>query len=472
MKNNKGYTLVELLVTLAVFAIIMAEVGSMMMNSSKLYRNGTYEVELQTEAQQIVQQMEELLIDVNHSVSTNYQVSLSSDFITISNNSNGTNDNGTGVYTIYNFTVDKDPERGYGNLYFNKTSNDGSSDVTNVLMGEYVQSISLDMAAYEYDVVTLNVSMNNGRYGYQASQDIYLRNGVGSGGNHNYANGGSYKEELNVLRYRTYSLADLYNTDEIQYTYEWDPADPASTIAATIYELHNPNNNRLATLETSGNFNKNDGEAGPFTLLAHGNDPAHTTIRIKISTDAIGCGKNDAAVIYQNTSSGYTTMAPAIVKGINIASDQITRLTVTAVYKTLGSTLAEVPLTVDLGNDRSGQNIEFKYGPSDANCVLLRVENVWFNTNEDDNTFEVYSGLFYNGWNNLSASEKGSYTLPYYYYIDTCDAPMYYDVHVEYQNGWQELDMKLYLLPTPSSAGVDPMPDGIAGKFWQAVGMD
>ena len=86
MKNNKGFTLVELLVTIAILSLVMVEIFSMMQNSSKLYMNGTYEVALQTEAQQIIQQMENLLIDANSSVSANYDASVSSDIIVVSNN--------------------------------------------------------------------------------------------------------------------------------------------------------------------------------------------------------------------------------------------------------------------------------------------------------------------------------------------------------------------------------------------------
>ncbi len=464
MKNNKGYTLVELLVTLAVFAIIMAEVGSMMMNSSKLYRNGTYEVELQTEAQQIVQQMEELLIDVNGSVSTNYQPTLSSDFITISNND-----------ATYDFTLDMDPTLGYGTLYFTKTlSGNATPDVDHIPMAEYVRSISLNMDQYTTaDVVTLNVSMNNGRYGYQASQDIYLRNGVGTGGKYNYANGGSFDSELNVLRYKTYDLAALFNTDDEQFTYEWDPsiADNASD-AALYYTLSHPDNPTAAKLETTGSYNRQDAEKGPYVLLGHGTNG--TELRIKVSTDAVGCGNGGAAVIYQNTSSSYRTMAPAIVKGINIAADEITSVTVEAIYKTDDSTSVEFSIPFDPDNSSHTTKVEFQYSPAGApsgGCVKTTVEAVRFDTNENDNTFEVYSGLFSSQFVSMDNPNSSRYPVAYYYYIDNSGAPMYYDVHVEYESGAQELDMKLYLLPTPSNAGVLPMEEDIANKFWAAVGI-
>lgn len=466
MKNNKGYTLVELLVTLAVFAIIMAEVGNMMMNSSKLYRNGTYEVELQTEAQQIVQQMEELLIDVNHSVSANWQASLSSDFITISNND-----------AIYNFQLeDMDLTRGYGTLYFYKESLDGGADVNHVPMAEYVQSISLNMEGYTSDVVTLNVSMNNGRYGYQASQDIYLRNGVGSGGKYNYASGGTFNTELNVLRYKKYDLAALFNTDDEKFTYAWDMSDLATyAYATTRYRLSNPNDMDAATLETTSWYNSNDAAEGPFVLIGTGTNG--TTLTIKVSTDKVGDG---SAVIYQNTSSSYHTMAPVIVKGINIASDKITNVTINAVYAkdNLFDTAVQIPLNVNLSDvyvrEADYQDLTFEFYPnvySSDKFVKVQIQDVFFCANENDNTIEVHSGRFFDLFVGFDDSNPMYSGVAYYYYIDYSNAPIYYDVHVEYENGWQELDMKLYLLPTPSAADVPPMHEDIATKFWSAAGM-
>lgn len=68
LNHQKGYSLVELLVAMAIFAIVLTQIFAMMVHSARLYKNGTFEVDLQTEAQQFVQQMEELLIDVNVSV--------------------------------------------------------------------------------------------------------------------------------------------------------------------------------------------------------------------------------------------------------------------------------------------------------------------------------------------------------------------------------------------------------------------
>lgn len=455
MRNNKGYTLVELLVTLAVFAIIMAEIGNMMMNSSRLYRNGTYEVGLQTEAQQIVQQMEEFLIDVNHSVSTNYDVSVSSDIITISNND-----------AIYTFQLENmDADRGYGMLYYYRQSLSGGASSNHVLMAEYVQSISLNMAAYTSDVVTLNVSMNNGRYGYQASQDIYLRNSVGSGGggggNHVNSN---FNEELDVLRYKEYHLDNLFKTDDgEEITFEWDTSIPNNESAAVLkYTLLND------VLYATPQLNHQVGaEIGPYVLL--GKD-SHGTVRftIKVSSQAIS---NGPTVILQQTYSSYTTMTPAIVKGINIAADEITSIEIEAVYRQNDS---DDFVRQPLSTDGSPNNVQVEYSPAGAppgGRVILEIQNICFNENENDNSMEVSSTRLSRNQVSLPINANDAYN----YYIEHVGKPLYYEMTVKYNGGiennnGQTLTMQMYLYGAPSG-DINVMSDDAATRFWSAVGM-
>lgn len=453
MRNNKGYTLVELLVTLAVFAIIMGEIGSMMLNSSKLYRNGTYEVELQTEAQQIVQQMEEFLIDVNHSVSTNYDVSVSSDIITISNND-----------AIYQFELQMEPDRNYGTLYYNKESLDGGADVSDVPMAEYVQSISLDMASYTSDVVTLNVSMNNGRYGYQASQDIYLRNSVGSGGGGGSHVNSSFNEELDVLRYKEYPLDNLFKTDDgEELTFEWDTSIPNNASNAVLkYTLLND-----VLYATPGLNHQVGAEPGPYVLL--GKD-SHGTVRftIKVSSQAIN---NGPTVILQQTYSSYTTMTPALVNGINIAADEITSIKIEAVYKENDTADFQ---RQNLETDGTNNLVHVEYSPAGAPSggrVILEMQEVCFKANENDNSMEVSSLRLTRNAVSLPINANDAYN----YYIEHVGKPLYYEMTVKYNGGiennnGQTLTMQMYLYGAPSG-DINVMSDDAASAFWSAVGM-
>ena len=60
--DNKGFTLVELLVAVAVLVIVMMELYAVINNTSKVYQMGNYEVSLQMEAQQSFQLLEEFMM--------------------------------------------------------------------------------------------------------------------------------------------------------------------------------------------------------------------------------------------------------------------------------------------------------------------------------------------------------------------------------------------------------------------------
>lgn len=452
MRNNKGYTLVELLVTLAVFAIIMGEIGNLIMNSSKLYRNGTYEVELQTEAQQIVQQMEELLIDVSHSVSVDS--SLSYDLITISNNSKGTA--GGGDSTVYFFTLEKnDPGDAYGTLYFNKTTSDVSGNVSHVPMAEYVQSVSLDMAGYSHDVVTLNVSMNNGRYGYQASQDIYLRNAVGSGGNSG-SGGGTFDYDLDVLRFREYNLSQLYDTDDIQFTFAWDSESEAA--ASVVYRWCDSSQTKLTTSMIT---NGDTGAHQYYTLIATGNDPAQTVLKIRVGTKKVDFGTSGVGLmnVYRDVGAGAMPVISAVpVQGIDVTkADEVT---MSLQYYTGPSSAIQEFGVYDENGSKQGTTVRYN-GNGDPFAEVSLGGPLYWKTNEAVNTFDIYC-------NSFQANQCSGFTttgdIPgYEAYMDQKDTPLYFTVTLKY-NGYQDVTGTVYVYPYNSDMGSQE------STFWNKVG--
>ena len=66
--NNKGFTLVELLVTFGVLAVVMAMVGVIIGMSSRTYKNISDDINLQYESQLAMSQIHEYVIDCNYSV--------------------------------------------------------------------------------------------------------------------------------------------------------------------------------------------------------------------------------------------------------------------------------------------------------------------------------------------------------------------------------------------------------------------
>lgn len=68
-KADEGYTLVELIVTIAILAVVGIGIGTIISNSMKQYRMSSAEVSLQQEAQLAGNQLMNLIINANDGVS-------------------------------------------------------------------------------------------------------------------------------------------------------------------------------------------------------------------------------------------------------------------------------------------------------------------------------------------------------------------------------------------------------------------
>lgn len=71
MKGNKGLSLVELLITMAILSIVMAIAVSFMMTGSRSFTKGNADSNVQKEAELTVNQIEDMIIDINGGVEFN-----------------------------------------------------------------------------------------------------------------------------------------------------------------------------------------------------------------------------------------------------------------------------------------------------------------------------------------------------------------------------------------------------------------
>ena len=62
-KNNKGYTLVELMLTLLIFSVIMISIIMIMRTTIVSYKNGLTEASVQENAQIAINQISNILVD-------------------------------------------------------------------------------------------------------------------------------------------------------------------------------------------------------------------------------------------------------------------------------------------------------------------------------------------------------------------------------------------------------------------------
>lgn len=283
-KNNKGFTLIELIVALAVMSIVMVEIFTLMSNSSVLYRKGSAEVDLQAEAQQLIQQMEELMIDCNNSISINRPTLVNSDNITISNND-----------ARYNLVYSKaNPTDTYGTVYMTKEDFVGAGSVmTPIPMAEYVESVSVNMGRYQdYSMVTIEVVMYNDMYHYSASKDIYLRNNIGVSTNGVPEDAAStYDYELCVLRYRSYDLDKLFNDMDLDGNGDGG-YDYVLASGGAYYNNPSANVSNPTVLQCKATVNQtaSDTKIGPYIVNMVNQTTGAVDYTIGIYTDAVRVG--------------------------------------------------------------------------------------------------------------------------------------------------------------------------------------
>lgn len=65
-KDNKGITLVELMVSISISVLVTASIAYLISYSSRNYKNASEEVSLQTEAQTIINQLSDLIMESNN----------------------------------------------------------------------------------------------------------------------------------------------------------------------------------------------------------------------------------------------------------------------------------------------------------------------------------------------------------------------------------------------------------------------
>ena len=263
---NKGYTLVELLVAMAILVIMLMELYSVMANSSTIYRKGNYEVQLQNEAQQVVQQLEDLMVDCNGSI----EYVSANKTLTISNNKidPSTNTAEAEIYTIKYEAPDPGAGVYFGTLTYQKTGMGAA-----IPFADYVEDFDVDMSAYTNDNVTVYVKFKNEDYSYAAAEDVYLRNEIGSGGTGESENTSSAKKFIDVKRYAEYNLDKLFDETidgkKYDYTdfYFIDSSNGNKKSDTTEYDITGKKLSIKSSYNSEGNKDK---EYGPYMIYATG----------------------------------------------------------------------------------------------------------------------------------------------------------------------------------------------------------
>lgn len=197
MRENRGLSLVELLITIAILSIVLAAATSFMITGSRSFAKGNADSELQKEAELTVNQIEDMIIDVNGGMS-------------VSDDGNklelvmyhGEIVGAATVYTKESVTWNKSGDKMYYGKYnvsYDESIDDytvNSTEYDNQLLTENVAGFGVDIdtvdeTALDGTVKTFVRSVqirvgyenSNGRVDYATSPIITLRNRMMLSGN-------------------------------------------------------------------------------------------------------------------------------------------------------------------------------------------------------------------------------------------------------------------------------------------------
>lgn len=184
--KNKGYSLVEVVITVAIMSIVLACVLQLMVVGSKMYTKTSISADVQTEAQLLESQLNNLIVDAECGV---YAQVKAEGGTAVTDTSGFTAD---AYIKVFNYNVayyiawDEDSQKIF---YLEKTVTDGvvadlttdEQDVTNwYLMGEGVSNFVPDTShvTNEQRLVTVRLEVTKRDEHYVTVQNICLRNNV------------------------------------------------------------------------------------------------------------------------------------------------------------------------------------------------------------------------------------------------------------------------------------------------------
>lgn len=202
-KNQKGFTLVELIIAVAILAIVTLAVCGFIVVGSRSYTSANTDIMLQQDAQLALNQISDVIIDTTDSISYGVRagggdmqlVLKDSEFggeatekclaVINKNEAGSTNDN-----ISYWFYWSKDDET----IYFNKvdaysstmstseikSAFEDAADQTKVsILAQHVTDFSVDLTQFEANrVVMLSVTFENGNRVYSTSNNVTVRNRI------------------------------------------------------------------------------------------------------------------------------------------------------------------------------------------------------------------------------------------------------------------------------------------------------
>lgn len=294
MRNNKGYSLAELLLSMAIFSIVMLSIVTVMRNVSISYRNENTEVSLQENAQLVLSQMEELLVDCK-------SVSKAGNTYTIVDS--------TGVVHSVKLEGDTVKYKYGSSAYEDLAKNVKSLNVSGIQAahGDNVCVVSVEMEG------SVNGQADGRKYTYDATKDVVFRNDVEKADVHDssFLSGTGTTTttpptpntvSVSMGRYQLLNLIADYNIDTSKtitltgdttaYNFVSEAGLNSSNYMANVTKLAVGNTSGYLT--TSDTCNSSTGTA--YSCQVKGTTKDNKEITLNISTPAVSLKKGSGIV--------------------------------------------------------------------------------------------------------------------------------------------------------------------------------
>lgn len=191
LRDNVGYTLVELVATIAVMAIVGGVITAFVVTVQKNYNSGLAEADLQYEAQLVTNQLQDLLMNSTRGISYSYSgtmadgSAISESYILADTDSDIAD--AEAVESKYLYVYDQTEyyvlewKRSEKKIYFSSYDTAGNPIEVNQLLAEFVTDFSVDLGETAENntlMFTLNFEKEGAEKAYTTSHKIKLRNEI------------------------------------------------------------------------------------------------------------------------------------------------------------------------------------------------------------------------------------------------------------------------------------------------------
>ncbi|NLO08263.1 MAG: prepilin-type N-terminal cleavage/methylation domain-containing protein [Clostridiales bacterium] len=161
---NKGFTLIELIIAISISVVVLASLASLLWQSTNYYRRSNEEISLQMEAQTILNQLKDLIVEAD-----NVEFDMTSDpqLLRIQQ----------GLDKLYEISLNSDNTLSF--VRASKEADDSVSRTESQLFGMYVLDFHVIEPSPDYNAVKISFTLQGEYSTYRVEESVInIRNQI------------------------------------------------------------------------------------------------------------------------------------------------------------------------------------------------------------------------------------------------------------------------------------------------------